>query len=261
MSPPVPPAQARLLRGDGGPGQLVAQGQAWGHHGGARLWWVGVGGGGRQFVLACALAKADGDGGVRPACLPPHQIHLPPALLPLLPVNTAQVKEVHAWEDWGLCHNGTRNEGAVRGAVDEWALSQNLVLTGVQRGRPRARARVWVCARVWHALVRALLDVRPCTQRRSLCVHPVSSACMHPPCRLQWPSSRTATPGRAGWCASPPQAAMPRRPPLPTTCFEATRLDTSPVALLSIPQLAAHTQRSCNACSSSHLRTSRGWGG
>ena len=43
-------------------------------------------------------------------------------------VNTQQVQAVHPGEDWGLCGDGTRNDGAVRGAVDEWALSQGLTL-------------------------------------------------------------------------------------------------------------------------------------
>ena len=29
-------------------------------------------------------------------------------------------------QDWSLCHNGTRNEGAVKGAVDDFAAQNGL---------------------------------------------------------------------------------------------------------------------------------------
>lgn len=36
-------------------------------------------------------------------------------------IDAAGVKAVHPQEDWGLCQNGTRHEGAVEGAVRDFA--------------------------------------------------------------------------------------------------------------------------------------------
>ena len=67
----------------------------------------------------------------RTACQPLH----PPTRLPLRlpppphPCRTAgEVKAINNAEDWGLCMNGTRNEGAVKGAVLDFAAGRGLTV-------------------------------------------------------------------------------------------------------------------------------------
>lgn len=43
-------------------------------------------------------------------------------------LDNAQVKEQNPEEDWSLCEDGTRNEGAVKGAVNDWATKEGLIL-------------------------------------------------------------------------------------------------------------------------------------
>lgn len=43
-------------------------------------------------------------------------------------LDNAQVKAQNPREDWSLCEDGTRNEGAVKGAVNDWAQREGLIL-------------------------------------------------------------------------------------------------------------------------------------
>ena len=47
-------------------------------------------------------------------------------------LNNEQVKKMKPREDWGLCEDGSRNDGAVRGAVEEFAKKYDLSINVVQ---------------------------------------------------------------------------------------------------------------------------------
>ncbi|PSC76989.1 hypothetical protein C2E20_0340 [Micractinium conductrix] len=48
-------------------------------------------------------------------------------------LNAKEIKEFHPNEDWCLCANGTRHEGAVKGAVGEFAAAQGLTVAVTYR--------------------------------------------------------------------------------------------------------------------------------
>lgn len=51
-------------------------------------------------------------------------------------LNVADVKKMTPHQDWGLCEDGSRNEGAVKGAVNEFAAKHNLVVTFTKESWP-----------------------------------------------------------------------------------------------------------------------------
>ena len=42
--------------------------------------------------------------------------------------NTAEVKQLDSSQDWSVCGNGTRNEGAVKGAVNDFVKNKNVTI-------------------------------------------------------------------------------------------------------------------------------------
>lgn len=69
-----------------------------------------------------------------------------------------EIKNYHPTEDWGLCMNGTRNEGAVKGAVTDFAQRLGLTVAVTYRepdnpvswgpGQSRKMHNVWLTVAV-----------------------------------------------------------------------------------------------------------------
>lgn len=51
-------------------------------------------------------------------------------------LNVSEVKKISPNQDWGLCEDGSRNEGAVKGAVNDFAFKNNLIVTFTQENWP-----------------------------------------------------------------------------------------------------------------------------